>query len=177
MTDAASTRPYPGPIIPAAITASTTRRLPASQLSFMRCPDERANSNQQIYKNDHGGVYRMNFNAMELNKDREEDSLAVPIATFSSLICLFFVFLATRPVIRILPAHWSEWLFALLFTLVPIAFTFIILFYSAWHLEWSGPKRILLSVLAACLIYGFDLFLLALVAALGAFCPRFVSGH
>jgi hypothetical protein len=113
---------------------------------------------------------------MTLNKDREEDSLAIPLATFSSLMCLLFVFLATRPVNRMLHTHWVEWLPALLFTLVPIAFTFLILFYSAWHLEWSRPKRILLSGLAACLIYGFDLIIVAMVAVIAALFPSFLAG-
>jgi hypothetical protein len=122
-----------------------------------------------LYKNDYDGVYRMNYNAMAFNKDRKEDSLAVPLATFSSLMCLLFVYLATRPIVWMLHTPWNEWLLAPLFTLIPIAFTFIILFYSAWHQEWSGPKRILLSVLAACIIFGCDLFILATVAAIAAF--------
>ena len=110
-------------------------------------------------------------------EDQKENTTPLLIAVVSSLACLLALFLVTRPIVHVLHSPWSEWLLALTFPSVPIAFTFLILYRSAWHEEWFGFKRLLLSIVASCLIFGFNLFLLAMIAALGAFCSRFLAGH
>jgi hypothetical protein len=123
------------------------------------------------------GVYRVEQNLMALNQDKDENAFTVVIATFSCLICLLIVFWTTRPMVYVLHNPWKERLLDPLLTLVPMAFTFLILYHSAWHREWPVLKRILLSILAACLIFGFNVLLLAAVAMIGALNTRFSAGH
>ncbi len=112
---------------------------------------------------------------MANNDDPQENTFAVLSAAISSLLCLLILFLVTRPMARVLSTPWDEWLLAPLLTLVPMGFTLILLYHSAWHLEWSGLKRILLCLLASCIIWGINLVLLCLIAAFGAFNVSFIS--
>jgi hypothetical protein len=106
---------------------------------------------------------------MANNNDLEENTFAIIIAVISTLMSPFILFLVTRPMARILQAPWNEWLLAPLFTLVPMGFAFIILYHSAWHLEWSGLKRILLSLLLSCVIFGADALLVCYLALICSF--------
>ena len=112
-----------------------------------------------------------------MTEEREEHIFVIRIATFLCLMSLFALFWATRPIALLIHTLKSEWLLAPLFTFAPMVFTFLILYHSAWHQEWRGLKRVLLSALTSCLIFGFNVFLLAMIAAIAAFLPRLLAGH
>jgi hypothetical protein len=103
----------------------------------------------------------------------DADEHTAVIAVYSSLLSLPAIYAATRPVLWMAHASWLPWLLAPLFTLMPVAVAFIILYFGCWHLEWQRPKRILSS----CLIYGADLLILAYIALIGSYFPGFEAGH
>jgi hypothetical protein len=90
------------------------------------------------------------------------------IAGLACLMCLPIIYLATRPVIWWLHVSWIGWPLLALFTILPLSVTFIILYCSAWHQEWSRIRRIVSVVLSSCVIFGVDLFLLILLVIAGS---------
>jgi hypothetical protein len=92
-----------------------------------------------------------------------------PLFFSAGLACLVsvpLIYAATRPMVW-LNAVWTGWVLSALFTLLPLAVVFIILYSSAWHQEWSKGRRIFSAILSSCLIYGLDLFLVIVLAVAG----------
>ena len=117
---------------------------------------------------------------MNPNDEIEEDEHTAVIAVFSSMMSLPAIYAATRPVIWLVHPHWFHWvpwLLTLMFTLMPTVVAFIILYFGFWHREWQKPKRILLAILASCLIYGADILIIGYGFAVGVFLPDFEAGH
>ena len=104
---------------------------------------------------------------MSRNEPFNENGLLFLIAGLACLMCLPIVYLATRPVIWWLHVSWVEWLLLALFTILPLSVTFIILYWSAWHQEWSKIRRIASVTLSSCVIFGLDLFLVVLFMIAG----------
>jgi hypothetical protein len=81
-----------------------------------------------------GGVYvngRRRLTAVNLHDEIDEDEYTAVIAAFSSLLSLPAIYEATRPVIWMHHPSWLPWLLAPMFTVMPMAVAFIILY--------SGP--------------------------------------
>ena len=117
-----------------------------------------------------GGVYldeTPNI-AVNLHDEIDEDEYAAVVAVCSSLLSLPVIYAATRIVIWMHHPTWTPWLLAAMFTVMPAAVAFIILYSGCWHLEWQRPKRILWAILSSCLIYGADILIIGYVAAICA---------
>jgi hypothetical protein len=104
---------------------------------------------------------------MSTNEPMKENGPLFLMAGLACLMCLPIVYLATRPVIWWLHASWIAWPLLALFTVVPLAVTFTILYSSAWHSEWPRMKRVLSAAFSSCFIFGIDLFLIVLLIVLG----------
>ena len=89
-------------------------------------------------------------------------------AGVACLICLPIIYAATRPVVWWLQMPWTEWLLAPLFTLIPLAVVFIILYCSAWHREWTKGRRVLSTAFSSCVIFGVDVLLILSMAIVGS---------
>lgn len=95
---------------------------------------------------------------MDHDEPADGDSDLIGLAALFCYGCLQAAFWATRPLALKFPAPWSLWLITLLFTLLPVSATFILLYSSAWHHAWARPKRILLGILASCVIFIANIF-------------------
>lgn len=89
------------------------------------------------------------------------------MAGLACLLCLPVMYLATRPLLWLLHERWTEWLLLTLFIAGPLTVTFIILYRSTWHQEFTRARRVLSMILSSCIIYGVDLLLLGFVITLG----------
>jgi hypothetical protein len=104
---------------------------------------------------------------MNRNERTDENVPLFFTAGLACLICLPIIYLVTRPVVWWIRAPWTEWLLAPLFTLIPLSVVFIILYFSAWHREWTRATRILSTALSSCVIFGVDLLLIVLMTIVG----------
>jgi hypothetical protein len=125
------------------------------------------------------GVYvsvSRRLTAVNSHDEIDADEHTVVMAVYSSLLSLPAIYAATRPLLWIAHALWLSCLLVSLFTVMPVAVAFIILYFGCWHLEWPRPKRILLGILSSCLIYGADILIICYGVAIGALYPRFEAG-
>lgn len=104
---------------------------------------------------------------MSRNEPFNENGPLFLMAGLACLMCLPIIYLATRPVIWWLHVSWIEWPLLALFTVLPLAVTFIILYLSTWHQEWPKIRRIASVALSSCVIFGVDLFLVILLVIAG----------
>lgn len=114
---------------------------------------------------------------MNPHDEIDEDEHAAVIAVFSSLLSLPVIYAATRTVIWMQHPSWTAWLLAPMFTVMPVAVAFIILYFGCWHSEWQRPKRILWATLSSCLIYGADVLIITYSVMIGTFFQHFEAGH
>jgi hypothetical protein len=105
---------------------------------------------------------------MEQEAPVDDNKYTIGIAASVCLLSLPVIFLGTQPLVLALHAPWVPWLVARLFVFLPLLMAFITLYCGAWQHNWPGPKRILLSALLSCLIFGVDLLLLCYFATVGS---------
>jgi hypothetical protein len=89
------------------------------------------------------------------------------IAGLVCLLCLPVIYLATRPLIWLLHARWVVWPLFTLWTLVPIAAAFVVLYRSTWHRDWPKNQRFFSMIFSSCVIFGVDLLLVVMLLAAG----------
>lgn len=94
-----------------------------------------------------------------MNPDEQsaENQPPVGLASLACLACLAIIYLAARPFVVRLDVWWAEWL---VYSLVPIAVTFVILYRSCWHRERAAVARTLSLFFFSCYIFGMDLLLI-----------------
>ena len=102
------------------------------------------------------------------------------VAGFACLLSLPIILLLSSPLIKYIHANWAEKLHFTLIILVPVSVTFFFLYRSSWHQDSPRVRRILSSVLSSCIIFGLDVFLVAvaiLLACLFIGLGRSVGGN
>src|SRR5580658_2986226 len=104
---------------------------------------------------------------MSYNGKIDERALLFFTAGLACLVCVPVIFVAMRPVVWWFHTTWAAWLLGTLFILIPLVVTFIILYCSAWHREWSKARRILSLALSSCIIFGVDFIAVVLLLAVG----------
>jgi len=104
---------------------------------------------------------------MSRNEPINENGTLFFMAGLVCLACLPVIYFATRLVVWWVHMPWVPWLLVFLFILIPLAVTFIILYSSAWHQEWPRARRIVSAGLSSCMIFGVDLFVVALLVIMG----------
>ena len=104
---------------------------------------------------------------MDCNGHTDENKPPILIAGLACLFSLPIIYFATRPLIWVVHAAWMQWLFALLFTLLPMSMAFTVLYRSVWHREWHGLKRILSLILMSGMIFCAALFIIAVMLGIG----------
>lgn len=114
---------------------------------------------------------------MNPHDEIDADEHTAVMAVYSSLLSLPAIYAATRPLLWMAQALWLPCLLVPLFTVMPVAVAFIILYFGCWHLEWPRPKRIFCAILSSCLIYGADILIIYYVVIIGSCFPRFEAGH
>ena len=101
---------------------------------------------------------------------RDEINESAPpllIAALVCLLCLPAIYLATRPVVWLVNGVWVAWTLAAIFTVVPLAVTFLFLYGCAWRQELPRFRRMISALVSACIIFGVDLLLVAALVAIG----------
>jgi hypothetical protein len=110
---------------------------------------------------------RHRLTAVNPDDEIDADEHAAVMAVYSSLLSLPAIYAATRPIIWMAHASWLHWLLGSLFTIMPVAVAFLVLYFGCWHPEWQRPKRIFLAILSSCLIFIADILLFCYLAAVG----------
>jgi hypothetical protein len=115
---------------------------------------------------------------MEYHEQADDDRYTIGIAAFVCVLPLPVIYLVIRPLLVLMcDGPWIPRLLLLFAVVLPLSMAFIILYYHAWYPKWPRPKRVLLSALLSCLIFGTDLFLIAYVlAAIFVFGNCFIRG-
>jgi hypothetical protein len=104
----------------------------------------------------------------------------MPLFLTAGLACLFCVpvlYLATRPVVRMVHLDWMVWPLMGLFIVVPLMVTFIILYRSGWHEERPKFRRIVSTIFSSCVIFGLDLVMVGVLLAVTCLLSGLVRGH
>lgn len=90
------------------------------------------------------------------------------LAGLACLLCMPVVYLATRPVIWLFNAPWVPWLLAAIFMAAPFTVAFMVLYRCAWHEDRPRARRILSTIVSACVIVGISLLLTGALAIAGS---------
>ena len=106
-------------------------------------------------------------NIMSCNEPMNGNRPLFVMAALAGLACLPIVYMATRPIIWLLPVPWAAWVLMPLFLVIPPMVTFIILYCSTWHQEWPRAKRIFSMAASSYIIFGVDLFVIGLIVVIG----------
>lgn len=104
---------------------------------------------------------------MNRDEQMDENRTLFLAAGFVCLGSLAVACLAMRSVILLIHARWTAWLLPAVVTLIPLAMTFIILYCSAWHREFSKARRVVSMILSSCIIFSVDLLVMVVVVAAG----------
>jgi hypothetical protein len=95
-----------------------------------------------------------------------EASSPVGLALFACVASFGLVVLLARPWVALLSIWWIElWVYSL----IPVALTFIILYRSTWCPEITGVARTCSLLLLSCAILGGIILAIGLLLALGCF--------
>jgi hypothetical protein len=100
--------------------------------------------------------------------DINENTSPHLIAGLACFLSLPVVYLTTRPVVWLFSAPWVAWLELGVFVIAPVAVTFMVLYRCAWHDDQSRTRRILSTILSACIIFGIVLLLIGAIAIVGS---------
>ncbi len=98
------------------------------------------------------------------------------VVVLSVLACfgsLMFIYLAARHVVELFEALWAEWL---VYSSIPMAVTFVILYRSCWHREITGLARTSALLLISCLILAGVILAVGFLLCITWFCCNAVSG-
>lgn len=96
-----------------------------------------------------------------------ESTSPMLIAGLACFLSLPVVYLTTRPVVWLINAPWMAWLQLGIFAIAPVTVAFIVLYRCAWHDDRPRVRRILSTILSACLIFGIVLILISAIAIIG----------
>jgi hypothetical protein len=92
------------------------------------------------------------------------------IACFASLILFYW---AAKPAVELLEVRWIE---LLVYSTIPIAVAFIILYRSCWHREITGAARTCSLLLLSAIILGGVEIATGIIFCMGIFCLNAMQG-
>lgn len=101
------------------------------------------------------------------NKEADDNWSLFLQAGFACLVSWAIIYFATRPVIWLDHLPGLAWLLLVLFTVLPLAVVFLILYFSAWHREFPAVRRVISVAFSSCLILAADLLVVATLGAAG----------
>jgi len=99
--------------------------------------------------------------------DINENTSPLLIAGLACFLSLPVIYLMTRPVVWLSSAPWTVWLQSAIFAITPVTVAFMVLYRCAWHDDRPRARRILFTILSACLIFGIVLLLIGAIAIVG----------
>jgi hypothetical protein len=99
--------------------------------------------------------------------DINENTSPLLVAGLACFLSLPVVYLTTRPVVWLVSAPWVAWLQLGIFAIAPVTVTCMVLYRCAWHDDRPRTRRILSTILSACIIFGFVLLLISAIAIVG----------
>ena len=115
------------------------------------------------------------MSAMTNNEQTEISQPPIGIAGAACLVCLAVIYMVANPVVSWLEVWWAG---LLIYSVIPIAAAFYILYRSSWHQELPSVRRIISMTLLACFIYAVVLIIgvFVIVVASVFFSGSMVSG-
>lgn len=99
---------------------------------------------------------------MEQNEQSPEIPLPIGLAALACCVCFAFIYWAVRPVMVLLPVWWAQ---LPIYSMLPLAVTFAILYRSGWHREMARVGRTSSLILVSGLIFCSDLVIIGIMVA------------
>lgn len=106
-------------------------------------------------------------NLIMSRNDIDENTSPLLIAGLACFLSSPVIYLMTRPVVWLSSAPWVAWLQLGIFAVAPVTVAFMVLYRCAWHDDRPRTRRILTTILSACLIFGIVLLMIGAIAIIG----------